>query len=374
MKYLFFDCEFANCFNGKEKICEFGYTMVDEKFTVLYKGNIIINPNIKSSEWDWYALKKILTRKKEVYENMLFFPAYHKKIEALITNADYILGHTIEADVHALNCELQRYNLPCLDFEFYDIKEMYKAYNASKQTVSVEKILDELGIKGDNNKHDAEADAYNTMLELKTILEKLEFKLDEMIELCPGAKDKTENFVIDSRVRAEAARAERQKRMKEGDYSDGSNDMLSMRRHCNKKIFVQFLDNVQVTAEGSGKFKDKKISISINYECTHFKEMMNIVQIIKNEGGEYVLKGSEADIFVTYVSYHEDGMPWQCNREKHVDIALSEGKTIKKVSFDEFLNMLGMTNEELENLPLPSIDCLFREDAIIKDKKSKYLK
>lgn len=84
MKYLFFDCEFANCYDSKEKICEFGYVMVDENFKVLYKDNIIINPNIKPNEWDWYALRKILTRKREEYENKLFFPAYHKKIVALI--------------------------------------------------------------------------------------------------------------------------------------------------------------------------------------------------------------------------------------------------------------------------------------------------
>ena len=83
------------------------------------------------------------------------------------------------------------------------------------------------------------------------------------------------------------------------------------------------------------------------------------------------MKGSEADIFVTYESFHEDGTPWTCNREKYVDIALSEGKQIKKVTFDEFLAMLGMTNDELESLPLPPMDCIFREDAIIKDKKFK---
>lgn len=43
MKYLFFDCEFANCFDSKEKICEFGYVMVDENFNVLYKDNLFFN-------------------------------------------------------------------------------------------------------------------------------------------------------------------------------------------------------------------------------------------------------------------------------------------------------------------------------------------
>ena len=49
------------------------------------------------------------------------------------------------------------------------------------------------------------------------------------------------------------------------DYSDVSNDMLSLRRRRNKKTFLQFLDNVKITGSGSDKFKDKKISISINY-------------------------------------------------------------------------------------------------------------
>ena len=358
MRYLFFDCEFANCFEGKEKICEFGYVMVDENFNILYKGNIIINPNIKRNEWDWYALKNILTRKREEYENKLFFPAYYKKIEALIQNSDYIVGHTIDGDVHALNCELQRYNLPCLNFEFYDIKEIFKSYADTKRSVSVEQMLTELNVSGDKKKHDAEADAYNTMVELKTILEKLEFKMDEMIELCPKAKDKTENFIIDSRLRYQQKRRECQKQVLSGDYSDGSNDLLLMRRHCNKKIFFRFLDNVQISSKGSDKFKNKKICISINYECRHFKEMMNLVQIITNEGGEYILKSSDADIFVTFESCLEDGTPILCSREKYVDSAIKEGKNIQKISFDEFLKILGMSNEQLESLPLPPLDCL----------------
>ena len=35
MKYLFFDIECANCYDGVGKICEFGYVLTDEYFTVL---------------------------------------------------------------------------------------------------------------------------------------------------------------------------------------------------------------------------------------------------------------------------------------------------------------------------------------------------
>lgn len=369
MNYLFFDCEFATTEGGNEKMCEFGFVVVNENFSILNRGNIIINPNIKSSEWDRYALKHILTRTKEEYENRLFFLAYHKRIILLIQNANFIFGHTINGDVHALNCELKRYNLPALDFDFYDIKEIYKVFTDTNKSVSLESILSELGIKGDDKKHDAEVDSYNTMLELKTILEKGKFKLEEMLEMCPNAKDRTEQFMIDSKIKAERAKAEKQKAIF-GDGKTGMSDnSLSRENEKNYTTFRQFLDNIQVTKRGAGKFKDKKISISINYEIAHYKEMMNIVQIIKNEGGEYILKASEADIFVTYPRFYEDGTPCNCNREKYVDIALTEGKKIQKMTFNEFLSVIGVTNEELEGLPLPPLDCLTREDAIIKNKK-----
>ena len=60
-----------------------------------------------------------------------------------------------------------------------------------------------LEIEGDMNSHDAEADAYNTMLELKVMMQKLDMKLTELIDLCPKAKDKSENYSVESRVIAE---------------------------------------------------------------------------------------------------------------------------------------------------------------------------
>ena len=44
MKYLFFDTECANCFDGEGKICEFGFVLTDENYQIIEKDNIIINP------------------------------------------------------------------------------------------------------------------------------------------------------------------------------------------------------------------------------------------------------------------------------------------------------------------------------------------
>lgn len=351
MKYLFFDCEFANCFENKEKICEFGYAMVNENFEILYKDNIIINPNIKRNEWDWYALKNILTRKREVYENRLFFPAYFKKISTLIHSADYIFGHSISTDVHAINSELQRYNLPALNFEFYDIKEIFKEYANVNKNISVEGILSQLGIKGDENKHDAEVDAFNTMLELKTILGNLEFSLEELISCCPKAKNKTFDFIIEFKKQYGQHEITRKEELQKKNFLK-NNTMRSSNGISNRYYFLGFLKNVKVTKEGKGKLQGQKVSFSLNYEKTHFREIMNLVQIIKNEGGEYILRASDADIFVTYASYNKEGNLRTCNREKYVDEAIKKGKTIEKFSLNQFLKILEVTEVELRQRQL----------------------
>ena len=373
-KLLFFDCEFATSRGGIEKICEFGYVMVDESFKVIYKGNLIINPNIKREEWDYRVVKKILTRKIDVYENRLFFPAYYPIIQKLINEADYILGHTISADVHALNCECERYNLSKPNFTFYDIKEFYKAYNSSKKDTSVENMLLELGISGDAKLHDAEADAYNTMLELKAILEKLEFSIEEMIEICPKATDKIEDDVIQSSARRATRKAETRsyhlhKLVGKEDYSDGTNKMITVRRNGNRRIFLRFLDNVQPTKEGSGALKDRKITFSEGYEALHFRQMMNIVQMIVNEGGTYVIRADQSNMYVAYDGAFEDGTPYNCKRKGFVEEINKQEPKIEIVSFEEFLKLLNITEEELDNMPLPSIECFLREGAIIKGRK-----
>ena len=47
MKYVFFDIECANCFQGNGKICSFGYVVTDEKFKILEKKDIPMNPHSK---------------------------------------------------------------------------------------------------------------------------------------------------------------------------------------------------------------------------------------------------------------------------------------------------------------------------------------
>ncbi len=371
MKYLFFDLEYASSKGGICKICEFGYVVTNEHFEILKKGNFIIDPYINRCDWDWRVVKKILTRKVGVYEKQPRFDEYYSDINDLINNADYILGHSLDGDAKALNDDCKRYELSSINFDFYDIKKIYMEYKNSKDEVSVNNIMKSFNIQGDERTHDAEADANNTMLGLKAMLDSLELSLEELITLCPNVKDRNEDFVVSS---LEASRIRKEEKMKSMFSSNGSN---SLRQWSDQKtLFHQFLDNVMPNKDCEKTLKGIKFSISINYEETHCVQMFNIIQILCNLGAEYVLKASMADIFVKYDSYIEDGTIKECSKSKYVKEANANGANIKLIDFNEFLSMLNITEEELNNLPMVSLDCLLREDANIKNRKilNKYLK
>ena len=366
MKFLFFDLEYATSKGGNIKICEFGYVVTDENFRILDRDNLIINPNIMREEWDWRVVRKILTRRISEYEANPEFDYYYDDILKLINEADYVFGHSLNGDARALNCDCQRYGLPSIDFKFYDIKEFYKQYNSSKNDTSVVNILNDLEIEGEEGEHDAEVDAVNTMYEFKAMLQRLEMTAQELIDICPSVVDYNENFVVQS---LEIARMIKEENMEKIITGEGSN--LMKRNSKQSRTFLQFLDNVLPTTDEEKILDGLKFSISINYEELHYRQMLNIVQMLCNKGATYVMKASLCDVFVTYKVLNEDGTERTCSKSKYVNKAVEEGANIKIVSFDEFVGMLGLTEQELDELPMVSFDCLYREDAVIKDPKAK---
>lgn len=345
MRYLFYDLEDATSKNDICKICEFGYVLTNEKFEVIKKGNLIINPNISRQEWDWYVVRNVITRSVSTYEHCKTFDYFYKIIRDLILGADYVIGHTLNADASAINDDCKRYNLPSIDYEFYDIREFYKTLTNTTKNESVVHLLELLGIEGDTNTHDAEADAYNTMLETKAILERANKSLVEMIALSPDSKDTTENYTVKSIEKQKELNALKLKQY----FAVNDAEMTYWQR---KKLYEKYLKTLHPNLEG-GKLKNKKVSISINYEETHFRQILNFAKLIADQGGIIVGKATTADIFVKYDLFFEDGTLRKDSRLNYVNEAINKGSNIKIIKLDDLLDMLGLTEEELEKLPMP---------------------
>ena len=107
MAYIFYDFEFANCFDGEKKICSFGYVLTDEAFNILDKKDILINPK---SRFDYYALKKVMHKKASDFLDKPDFPYYYLEItDLLIKNISF--GFSVNDEVTALSDEMYRFKL-----------------------------------------------------------------------------------------------------------------------------------------------------------------------------------------------------------------------------------------------------------------------
>jgi len=356
MNFLFYDLEFASCKGGKHKVCEFGYTITNEHFEIQEEGNYIINPRIDDKEWDLYALENILTRTKEEYKRGKVFSYYYEKIKEFFKNADYVFGHTNSGDAQALNDELLRYELPPIDHDFYDIKEFYKIYSNTTNATSLENIVKHFGIDGDGNNHDAQSDAYNTMVSLKMMLEKMNLTLEELIKKCPSVFDKSENYQIWSIEEAKKLREEREKREREG---DGTNDILP--KSLNRKRVSQFISVVKRKEEIVNEaILNKVILLSELYERHHYKQTLNLIQIVKNNGGRITNLTDDATLFVDY-NLVEEGQELESGRKRHLNT------NTKIIDLPSFLESLKLTEEELDAMPLISFD--FLDDESLKEKR-----
>ena len=356
MRYLFFDQEFATSKGGNVKICEFGYVITDENFNVIKRDNLIIDPYILREEWDWRVVRKILHRKVKEYESKPRFNEYYYEIKDLIESADYVFGHSLNNDVKALNCECKRYNLPSIDFEFYDVKYIYRELSGTKKEKSLEALLEEFKVEGEDALHDAECDAYDTMLVLKKIVEDFNTSVKELIDVCPTSYDVNKNYECKSLKEAQIRREEKIKELSELEFI-GDNTMFHS--SMNRIKYVCFLDNIIPNPICEKIFEGKKISISYNYEQGHYKECLNLAQMVADRGGTIKLKASESDIVVNYDLFDEDGNKQRDTKVEYAQEAINNGAHISIISLDE---------NKLKEMPVPSFECLYKKDAIIKNK------
>ena len=342
MKYLFFDIECANCNKGAGKICEFGYVLTDEKFAVLEQEIYLINPN---DVFDWYVAKKILAYKAIEYNRSPDYPHFYPKIQALLTDADtMIFGHTVDSDFKYLNDESRRYNLPYFDCKFYDVKYMYDTYAQADKSSSVSKICAALEIELPVQVHRSVDDAYATMEILKELCKRLEAGAPDLIARYEDCKGETSGGVITTVV-GERAKAKRAQAAKE-------NLLIGK----NKKRFFRFIRSETPPEKiCENELTGKKVSISLHYEYAHFSQMMAIARRLKGCGCQYWTKVSEADYFVTYPPADENEDEALDARDAYAREAVEKGANLRCISFEEFLCILGVTEEAL-NEPLPQED------------------
>ena len=345
MKYLFFDIECAD--GGKATVCSFGYVIADMEFNIIKREDIVINPegrfNLTGREGrpDLQLAYPIATFKRA--PNLKHF---YNKIKALVENEEYyVVGHSVYDDATYLNKACARYKLEPLSFRYFDTQRMYREVVGDRHSISLENALVAFELNEKVRYHQSVEDARATMLLLKALLEKSNMSFEnyrDSTDKCTGKTERGQAY-WDYTPPMSAGR-----RLRERGFKGEKGDNVMLRGRRNHTLFLRYLDFGEPIGEKSDKLKDKKISISMNYETEHFKEMILLAGLVKAAGGEYVLKASSVDIFATFDCLDEDGNLRRCSRGEYVRDEIQKGRNIEVITLDGLLELLGTSREEIE--------------------------
>ena len=373
MKYLFFDIECANCNDRRSKIYSFGYIIADEGLNVIEdEKDIVMNPDV--DKWDWYVLKNILAYSKKEVESKSKFNKHYNKIKRLLEDEETIVcGFSVKNDVGYILDECERYKLEPIKIRFFDIQRL-----EAKISGSDNKGLGEAYISWCKQlllgAHRSDVDAKFTLDLAKEICKKQKKTLQEFILEDESLSGKTDGFKYgfnDEQLETRDERYERKQaeRLLRFTGRKDKSGFRELKEECkdyilkgskNNLLFLRHMENVKPKTDREQTLLGKRISISLNYEAYNFTNMMKIVQLICDCGGEYVKKASTSDIFVKY-HLIEDGEERRCSKYEFVQEEIKNGKEIDIVEFEDFLELLGLTEEKLNELPIEDYEYLMDE-------------
>ena len=352
MKYLFFDIECAD--GGKSTICSFGYVIADMDFNIIEQRDILINPESEFCLEGRKGRPDIeLAYPREDFLTAETFDKVYDGIKAILENPEYyVVGHSVENDIKFLNMSAKRYGMPPFEFEYFDTQRTYKDLKGQKQAISLQNALIAFGLDNEITYHRSDEDARATMLLLKALLENASKDFVKYAEAAYDCTGRTFDFYWGWNGQSM------------DDYNDvyyvkyrkdfireilpGEENSI-LRSNENFVNFRRYVEKGAPIGKQSNVLRDRKVCISLNYESSHYKEMLYLVGSIKAAGGTYTREATEADLFVTYF-YDSKGAPTdKCSRLtdiKKADPALNP----EIIDFSALLRSLSIEPEQLRSV------------------------
>lgn len=284
MSLVFFDIECASVYKTTAKICAFGYVICDEKFRILEKKDLLINPKGKFHLTDGRGEHGlVLPYEYAEFKNYPTFPTVYPKIKALLEDKNNVIfGHSTMNDVKYLDLETLRFKLPPFDFEFSDSQLMYMASvgDFSRQ-FGLEYITKDLDVEF--TPHRAADDAYATMKIVEVLCNRYHTDVRGVEELL--------------RIRKGRICAHNIKKPTSGGYTAycAARDKAKRERAEKRNKFYIFLSRKRAT--GQGALAGKKFNFSRSLE-EDLPLSTALIDAIYGKGGKYTQKTEECNVYV----------------------------------------------------------------------------
>lgn len=282
MKYLFFDIECSNCFNGIGKMCEFGYVLTDENLLVMKYGDIPMSPgkgrNNRFYLRDRKSGKDIeLAYEYDYYFSQPEFPHFFKQIKKLMEDPETIcFAYSMDNDISHLYHACTRYRLEPLDYTCYDVQKLVAAYLEKKGQMSLHNACKE--IVGPNStvrlhEHLSRDDAEMEKLIFEAICLLTKKKPNELLEESSFAKTNSIDYIN--------ILNKREKKKQE---------LKDCRIHYYSLVS---LDDVLNNPENKGR----RYNVSDQLKKDKNK-MSTIIELVRNKNGLFSGRINQTDIFI----------------------------------------------------------------------------
>lgn len=292
MNYLFFDIECCDGYN----ICSFGYVLTDNNFKIIEKKDIVMNPKAKFKLGrTGFDPKIMLLYSEEYFKSQPSFVYFYKEIKKLLSAKNTrLLGHSVSNDILFLKNACKRYKLDEIIIQAFDTQNFYYQYNKKVIKSSLTNIAKDLGINfGELYEHKSCDDAEISMLYTKTICEKLEINIEQLLKLCENSIIKTDEV------------------NKNNDFKNHFNKLAKNYPNKNKFIPICFSETI----------KEKSL-----------KKRLELIKLLFDNGYRYTSKVSECSVFVAGD---------ECGKRDLLCDKKIEGKAlIKKISINELEKIL----------------------------------
>ena len=328
MNYLFFDIECANCDHGNGKICSFGYVKTNDSLEIVEGNDIIINPKAPFRLRSYGPNARVnieLAYPESVFKSAKPFPEHYETVKRLLTEPDtLIFGYAPENDAGFLRSEFERYRLPMIDFDFYDVQRLFKHCVSEEEDgnlVSLASACEKLGIDPEIANHKSSSDALATAMVLKKLSRIESLSPCELIKkhpLCGGSLKNGNLTASYFKPRPELLPEEK-----------------NMLKSINKDRFKNVIRRLAIRYPSG---RGKRVCFSRSYEYYHFSEMCVLVTELMRNGYRYTSKVSECDIFVK----KPQGMRGICKRLSEAEELSASHSRPSIVEFDELLIMINL--------------------------------
>lgn len=244
MNYLFFDVECANCLNGEGKICSFGYVLTDDNFNVIKKKDILIDPaakfllgNAKSGEGISLAYPLFKFR------NSHTFPHYYKEIKSLLTDTNnFCVGFAVTQDVSYISYSCKRYQLPIIEFNFFDVQKFEKIINSRNCPSGLDSLIRSYNLN-ELTYHRSDDDALMTMEVYKNLIKEKNISIEEIKNKFSSCFDTTSHFLKDKEKRRKQKLVQKLHHQKMYDFFYGEHKKFDINLYnpviSNKTFYIE---------------------------------------------------------------------------------------------------------------------------------------